>query len=77
LTPNGDRVFLFNDRGQLILARLGRDGYREISRVSLIEPTIGAKEERAVAWAHPAYANKHVIVRNDKELLRASLAAEH
>jgi outer membrane protein assembly factor BamB len=77
LTPNGDRVFLFNDRGQLILAKLGRDGYREISRVSLIEPTIGAKEERAVAWAHPAYANKHVIVRNDKELLRASLAAEH
>jgi outer membrane protein assembly factor BamB len=76
LTPNGDRVFLFNDRGQLILGKLGRDGYSEISRVSLIEPTIGAKEERAVAWAHPAYANKHVLVRNDKELLRASLAAE-
>jgi outer membrane protein assembly factor BamB len=75
LTPNEDRVFLFNDRGQLILARLSKKGYREISRVSLIEPTIGAKEERAVAWAHPAYANKHVFVRNDKELLRASLAA--
>jgi glucose dehydrogenase len=33
--------------------------------------------KRAVAWAHPAYAKKHVVVRNDKELLRASLAAEH
>jgi hypothetical protein len=44
--------------------------------VSLIEPTKGAKEERAVAWAHPAYANKHIFVRNDNELVRASLAAE-
>jgi outer membrane protein assembly factor BamB len=76
LTPNGDRVFLFNDHGQLILGKLSSEGYSEISRVSLIEPTIGAKEERAVAWAHPAYANKHVFVRNDKELLRACLAAE-
>src|SRR5262249_55868346 len=76
LTPNGDRVFLFNDQGQLIVARLTAAGYHEISRVPLIEPTQGAKEERAVAWAHPAYANRHILVRNDKELLRASLAAE-
>jgi outer membrane protein assembly factor BamB len=75
LTPNGNRIFLFNDRGQLIVARLSPAGYDELSRVDLIEPTVGAKEERAVAWAHPAYANKHILVRNDKELLRASLAA--
>jgi outer membrane protein assembly factor BamB len=76
LTPNGDHVFLFNDQGQLLVAKLGREGYQEISRVSLIKPTLGAREERAVAWAHPAYANKHILVRNDKELLRASLIAE-
>jgi outer membrane protein assembly factor BamB len=76
LTPNGKRVFLFNDRGQLIIALLNAEGYKELSRVDLLEPTVGAREERAVAWAHPAYANKHILVRNDKELLRASLAAE-
>jgi outer membrane protein assembly factor BamB len=76
LTPNGKRVFLFNDRGQLMVAKLSREGYQELGRVSLIAPTIGAKQERAVAWAHPAYANKHILVRNDKELLRASLLAE-
>lgn len=76
LTPNGKRVFLFNERGQLMVARLGKEGYRGLGRVSLIEPTIGAKEERAVAWAHPAYANGHILVRNDKELVRASLMAE-
>jgi outer membrane protein assembly factor BamB len=76
LTPNGDRVFLFNDQGLLIVARLSAEGYKEISRVALIEPTDGAREERAVTWAHPAYANRHIFARNDKELLCASLAAE-
>jgi outer membrane protein assembly factor BamB len=75
LTPNGDRVLLLNPKGELILAKLSQEGYHEMSRVRLIEPTVGAKEEGAVAWAHPAYANKHIFVRNDKELIRASLAA--
>ena len=59
-----------------MVVRLGKDGYHELGRVSLIEPTIGAKEERAAAWAHPAYANGRVFVRNDKELVRASFMAE-
>ncbi|MEE8130695.1 MAG: hypothetical protein V3T48_10420 [Vicinamibacterales bacterium] len=25
-------------------------------------------------WSHPAYANRHIVVRNDREILRASLA---
>jgi hypothetical protein len=28
-----------------------------------------------VLWAHPAFANRHVIVRNDEEVVRLSLAA--
>jgi outer membrane protein assembly factor BamB len=76
LTPNGDRVFIFNDQGQLIVARLSAKGYKEISRVRVIAPTIGTRGERAVTWAHPAYANKHLFVRNDNELLCASLAAK-
>src|SRR5262249_5711849 len=31
LTPNGDRVFIFNDQGQLIVARLSPKGYKELS----------------------------------------------
>ena len=29
-----------------------------------------------VCWSHPAYANKHVFARNDKELVCASLSAK-
>ena len=75
LTPNGDAVFLFTDQGDLILAQLTPQGYREISRSHLLEPTsiLGV---RKFAWTPPAYANRHVFARNDEELVCASLAAE-
>ena len=76
LVRHGDRFLINNDRGELILARLSPSGYEEISRTQLIEPTSepGARRERgAVNWSHPAYANRHIFARNDKEMLCASL----
>lgn len=73
LTANGDSVLLFNDRGELIRARFTPGGYDEISRVALLEPT-SPFGNRKVAWPPPAYANRHVFARNDKELVCASLA---
>jgi WD40 repeat protein len=75
LTPNGDRVFLFNQKGHLILARLAPEGYQELGRCLLVEPTAGYRAQDRVTWAHPAYANQHVFARNDRELVCASLAA--
>jgi outer membrane protein assembly factor BamB len=75
LTPNGDATFLFTDEGNLILARLTPDGYRELSRVHLLEPTSDLGT-RKFTWVPPAYANRHVFARNDEELVCASLAAE-
>jgi outer membrane protein assembly factor BamB len=77
LVKNGDRFFLFNERGELIIARLTPKGYDEISRAKLLEPTLDQLRERGgVCWSHPAFANKHVFARNDKELVCASLGAE-
>src|SRR5262245_5632829 len=74
---NGGRYFLFNERGELIIAKLSPKGYDEISRAKLIEPTMDQLRERGgVCWSHPAFANKHIFARNDKELVCASLAAE-
>jgi len=36
---NGDKVWMFNERGDLILSKLSPEGYNEISRAKLIEPT--------------------------------------
>lgn len=77
LVKNGDRYFLNNDRGELILARLSPQGYAEISRTQLVEPlnrnTRVRRERKAVNWSHPAYANGHIFHRNDREIVRASL----
>jgi outer membrane protein assembly factor BamB len=75
LTPNDDTVLLYTDKGELIRARLTREGYHEISRARVLEPTMPFAG-RKVAWAPPAYANGHIFARNGKELICASLRAE-
>ncbi|MHB0960517.1 MAG: PQQ-binding-like beta-propeller repeat protein [Pirellulaceae bacterium] len=74
ITENDDGVFLFTDKGELIRAQLTAQGYREISRSGLLEPTY-AFGGRKVAWTPPAYANRHIFARSDKELICATLAA--
>jgi outer membrane protein assembly factor BamB len=79
MVRNRDKVWMFNERGEVIIAKLSPEGFNEISRTKLIEPTLGqlGDEKRGgVCWAHPAYANKHIFVRNDGSLVCASLAAE-
>ncbi len=73
LTPNGDSVLLYTDKGELIRAQLSSQGYKEISRVAVLEPTMPFAG-RKVAWSPPAYANGHIFARNGKELICASLA---
>jgi hypothetical protein len=75
LTRNGDSVLLFTDQGNLIRARLSSGGYHELSRVHLLDPT-HPFNGRNVVWPPPAYANRHVLARNDKEIIRAFLATE-
>ncbi|MFN3190933.1 MAG: PQQ-binding-like beta-propeller repeat protein [Aureliella sp.] len=75
-----DRYFLFNDVGELLLTRFTPDGPELIDRTQLIEPDTesgwGPRRfaNSIVNWCHPAFANRHVIVRNDHEIIRASLA---
>ena len=76
ITRNAEVYFLNNDRGELIVAQLTPEGYRELDRTKLIEPTsggAGGRELKAVNWVLPAYANGHILIRNDKEILSASL----
>ena len=75
IVKNGDRFFLFAETGDLIIAKLSPKGYEEVSRAKLLDPT-GAAFGRKVVWSHPAFADKCVFVRNDKEIVCVSLAAE-
>jgi outer membrane protein assembly factor BamB len=73
IVKNGDRFFIFSETGELIIAKLTREGYSEISRAKLLEPT-GTAHNRKVVWSNPAYADKCGYFRNDKEIICVSLA---
>lgn len=70
-----NRIWMFNERGELLITDLTPEGLNIISRAQLIEPTRDQLNRRGgVTWAHPAFANKHVFARNDEELICANLA---
>jgi outer membrane protein assembly factor BamB len=82
LVPQGERTFLFNEHGDLLIARLTPAGYEELDRAHLLDPTgklTGGGRfgpGRVIVWMHPAFANKSVYARNDKEIVCVSLVAE-
>ncbi|MEC9092223.1 MAG: PQQ-binding-like beta-propeller repeat protein [Planctomycetota bacterium] len=74
---NGDKTWMFNERGELIIARLSSEGFEEISRAKLIEPTLKQlRQRKGVCWSHPAFANQCIFARNDFELVCADLSAK-
>lgn len=73
IVRNGARYFLFNEKGELIIAKLAPEKYEEISRAPLLEPG-NSDPGRPVVWSHPAFANRSVYARNDREIVCVSLA---
>ncbi|MCH2201725.1 MAG: PQQ-like beta-propeller repeat protein [Fuerstiella sp.] len=68
-----DRFFIHNEQGDLIIAHLSTDGYKEVSRSQLVAPTRKV-QRRMTVWSHPAFALKSVFARNDQELVRVDLS---
>jgi outer membrane protein assembly factor BamB len=79
IVRHGERLFVNNDRGELVIVKPSPEGYQEISRTFLLKPTSppgNRRELGGVNWSHPAYANRHIYARNDEEIISASLAAD-
>ena len=68
-----EKYFLFNEKGELMIVKLTPEGHKEIDRVKVIDPT-NVAFGRDVVWSAPAFANKHVYVRNDKEIVALDLS---
>lgn len=71
---DGSSLFLFTDQGDLVRAELTPGGYRELGRAHVIEPTSLLFDSK-FAWSSPSFVNRHLYVRNDRELRCYSLAA--
>lgn len=75
LIPQGDRFFIFNELGELIIAQLTPEKYHEIDRAKILQPD-NKMAGRPVVWMHPAFAGKCMFARNDHEIVCVSLAKE-
>ena len=69
IRPKGqDRFLLFTEFGDLVLATITREGYEELSRAHVMEPT-GVVFGRRVVWSAPAHQGSRIYIRNDKEIV--------
>ena len=68
IVRSGELFYLFNELGEIIIARMNPKGYEEISREKIIEPTNNAFG-RDVVWCAPAFANGCIYVRNDEKII--------
>ena len=74
LVKHEDRFFLFTDSGDLVIARLSPSNFKFLDRAQILPPT-GDAFGRSVLWSHPAFSNRCMFARNDKELICISLEA--
>jgi outer membrane protein assembly factor BamB len=79
IVRNGDLLYVNNDRGDLVIVKPEPERYIEVGRTHLITPTTAPGNRRqltSVNWSHPAYANRHIYLRNDEEIVAFSLAVD-
>jgi outer membrane protein assembly factor BamB len=74
MVQNGGTTWIFNEQGEVIIAKLSPAGFKQLSRAQLIEPT-HPMSGRKVCWSHPAFANRCIYARNDRELVSGDLSA--
>jgi outer membrane protein assembly factor BamB len=68
-----DRYLLMSETGDLLISRLTENGFEDLGRFHVVEPTSECFG-RPVVWSHPAYAGRTAYVRNDKEVVAVDLA---
>jgi outer membrane protein assembly factor BamB len=74
IVHHGDHEWMFVETGDLVIGRITRDGFEELDRAHVIEPTNNAFG-RSVVWSMPAFADRRAYIRNDRECICVDLAA--
>lgn len=70
LIPQGNKVWGFNELGELLLGTFSPGGYRDLGRVKVIDPVkISPNPRNGVCWAHPAFSGNRIYLRSDAKLV--------
>ena len=68
----GEVVYGMTDQGDLVVLKLTPEKCDVLASAHILETTHAAKGRKAL-WAHPAFADKRVYMKNDKEIVCVSL----
>lgn len=72
IVKNGDHWYIATEQGELLVAEMDPQGFKELGRMKMLDPT-SKIFNRDVVWSHPAFASGCVFARNDKEIVCYSL----
>lgn len=65
-----EKVWGFNELGELLLGRFSPQGYQDLGRVHLLDPVpISPNPRNGVCWAHPAFSGNRIYLRSDAKLI--------
>ncbi len=73
LVKHEDRFFVFNEKGELVIAKLSPQGVEIVDRAKVIDPSNNAFG-RDIVWCAPAFAGTRMYVRNDNECVCIELS---
>jgi outer membrane protein assembly factor BamB len=73
LVYNNGFSYLLAETGDLIIAKLSPDSFKVTGKMKVLEPT-GECFGRPVVWSHPAFADRAMLARNDKEIVCVDLS---
>jgi len=75
IVQHEDRVFVWNDQGELILGKVDLKGFSVMSRARLLDTSENTRG-RSLLWCHPAFANRRAYVHNGKEMICIELGKQ-
>jgi len=70
LVSQDDKVWGFNEKGELLLGKFSPGGYQSLGKVKVIDPVqISPNPRNGVNWAHPAFTGNYIYIRSDSKLV--------
>ncbi|MGC9344036.1 MAG: PQQ-binding-like beta-propeller repeat protein [Bacteroidales bacterium] len=68
--PQDEKVWAFNETGELIYGEFTPAKFRNFGRIKLIDPVmLSPNPRKGVCWAIPAFYGNRIIVRNDEIMI--------
>lgn len=66
LVRQADKIWGFNELGELVMGKVSPAGFTDLGRVKLLEPVpVSPNPRGGVNWAHPAFDRNRIFARSD------------